>query len=100
MALLVVIVVRGDYLVGRPKRAAGGDRKTELSARKAELKFAPYVCLSAPCVPDVPYSFSSKSFISASVLRSFFTENAPKVVASERATMRSTLLFTTPVSVT
>ena len=38
--------------------------------------------------------------ISASVRRSFVTENSPKPTASDRASIRSTLLFTTPVSVT
>ena len=37
---------------------------------------------------------------SASVFSSFLTENAPNDVASDRASIRSTLLWTTPVSVT
>ena len=39
-------------------------------------------------------------FISASVRSSDSTENSPSPVASDRASIRSTLLFTTPVSVT
>ncbi len=38
--------------------------------------------------------------ISASVRSSFVTDSSPNPVASDRASIRSTLLLTTPVSVT
>jgi hypothetical protein len=40
------------------------------------------------------------ALVSASVLRAFVTENSPRPVASDRASIRSTLLLTTPASVT
>ena len=105
MALLVAMtfVVIIWWVVRKGRREAGVSRT---NARKAELKFGPTSVgahLAHPAHPAHlahPYSFSSRSFISASVLRSFFTENAPNVVASDRASIRSTLFCTTPVSVT
>ena len=53
-----------------------------------------------PHVRPEAQSFSSAALTSASVCSSFFTSNARNELAIDRASIRSTWLFTTPSSVT
>jgi hypothetical protein len=50
--------------------------------------------------PQAQFTSGYSALVSASVLRAFVTENAPRPVASDRASIRSTLLLTTPASLT
>ena len=63
---------------------------------------SPHITTTSAAVDAVSTSagIPSSSFTSASVFRSFFTDIAGNCVASDRASTRSILFCTVPVSVT
>ena len=71
----------------------------EHASREVSTGGAQPCYLSLGCAPPAHFH-AQLLFISASVRSSDSTENSPNPVASDRASIRSTLLFTTPVSVT